>query len=300
MVEGGPFFISPKRTSGSVEIATAAGPSSFAPGRPDIKLFRAPEAYPIRGIDLSVRNGYIDWDRFLSAERPDFVYVRSNSWSGVDPAFATTRRRLLEAGIDQGAQVVFSFCPEDKQFDAVARTVPVDLNALPIAIILVTPVDDQGRVSAGNVRQARCYPGAASAKKAILQFAAKLRDRYGKTPVIYGNVNNLNILTDGTFNDYMIWLAAYGTSKTNERTPVRDDTPRSWSVLQLKGDNPWTLWQYSGKRDAAGIGETTAEVFFGTRADYENFKVGTGNIARKAALRSQVADTRDRGTPGPR
>jgi len=292
IIEGGPFFLSPKKVSGPDEIASTAGPASFAPGRPDIKLFRAPEIYPIRGIDLSVRNGKIDWPSFLAVEKPNFVYVRSNSWSKVDPAFRTNWNKLKVSAVDYGAQVVFSFCSGDRQFDEVVRTVPVDGNALPIAVILVTPVDDKGRVSAGNVRQAGCYPGVAQAKRDISLFLQRLESHYKKRPIIYGNAYNLNVLTDSDFNRYMIWLAAYGISKPDARVPVRNDTPKSWSVLQFKGDNPWTLWQYTGQRNAVGIGETTSEVFFGTPTDYKAFKTGEGNVARDAALRTASANAK--------
>lgn len=293
MPEGGPFFVSPKKGSISGQVASADGPSSFLPGRPDIKLFRAPEIYPIRGIDISVHNGAIDWPKFLANEKPQFVYVRSNSWSGVDAKFAESRAALRKAGVDYGAEVVFDFCLADKQFDAVVQTVPVDKDALPIAVSLVTPVDDKGRVSAGNKRQAGCYPGAEAAKTAVLQFAGKLRAHYGKQPIFYGNAYNLNVLTDPRFNDYMIWLAAYGkTPQVGRQVPVRRDTPSSVSVLQLKGANPWTLWQYTSQRAVPGIGESTAEVFFGTANDYAVFKAGAVNAARQAALRAPIASAR--------
>lgn len=46
-----------------------------------------------------------------------------------------------------------------------------------------------------------------------------------------------------------------------------------------------TLWQYTSQRTVAGIGESTAEVFFGTADDYRVFKSGAVNAAHEAALR---------------
>jgi GH25 family lysozyme M1 (1,4-beta-N-acetylmuramidase) len=54
----------------------------------------------------------------------------------------------------------------------------------------------------------------------------------------------------------------------------------------LKGENPWTLWQFTSAKTVAGIGDDVAEtVFFGTREQYAGFKSGRSNAGRSAAVR---------------
>ena len=93
-----------------------------------------------------------------------------------------------------------------------------------------------------------------------------IRDSYNKTPLLYGNRNNLSTFVDKRADDFMIWLGSYGASG-----------------IQLRGSNPWTLWQYSGTLDVKGVGpKTTGQVFFGTEEQYLLFKRGQANVALKA------------------
>ena len=114
-----------------------------------------------------------------------------------------------------------------------------------------------------------------------MEFAERLLTIYGKTPVFYGNSYMVGKVLDARFDRYMLWLARYGNTAT---------------ALKLPGTNPWTLWQYSGDLTVQGIGsKVDGNVFFGTLAQYQEFKAGRGNIALIAAL----ASGESRGSPRP-
>jgi lysozyme len=247
------------------------GPISSIVGRPDIKVFKAPEIYPVKGYDFSAAEGSIDWKAFsLANPRPTFIYARALGWRGPDKTFADRWGHAKSLGFDYGAYLKFDFCrTPDSQLKSLSAIVPVDPSALPLGIELVTPTK-------ADPKQLVCYKklGVAGAQGKILEFAAVARERFGKTPLFYGNRYNLSVLIDDRSNGYMIWLGAYSAGKGR-------------SALELSGSNPWTLWQYSGSLKVPGVGEqSTGEVFFGTRAQYAEFKQGKVNVARAAVTTS--------------
>jgi len=232
-------------------IALPPGPVSSIVGRPDIKIFKAPDIYPMQGYDFSSADGKIDWQAFAEMPRPSFIYARAIGWGGPDTTFPERWSHIKALGIDRGAYVKFDFCRSPvAQLAQLSRIVPVDREALPVAIEVVNPEgEDSHQLACLNAA------GLESAKAAILKFASDLRTHYGKTPLLYGNRNNLSTFVDERSDEFMIWLGSYGASGT-----------------QLRGRNPWTLWQYSGTLNVKGVGpNTTGEVFFGTSEQYDLF-----------------------------
>jgi lysozyme len=244
------------------EISIPAGPVSSIAGRPDIKIFKAPDIYPVKGYDFSSMDGAINWTAFAGMERPNFIYVRAVGWSGVDLTFSDRWMHIKKLGIDHGFYLKYDFCRSPaSQMDRLTSIVHADQESLPAAIEIVDP---QGEDKA----QLNClkFTGLQSAKSGILHLASALRKYYGKTPLLYGNRNNLGKFLDRRSDEYMIWLGSWG----------RDGT-------QLRGRNPWTLWQYSGTLNVKGVGpKTTGNVFFGTLEQYKMFKEGKSNVAFKA------------------
>ncbi|MDR5766154.1 MULTISPECIES: GH25 family lysozyme [unclassified Caballeronia] len=243
-------------------LAIPAGPLSSIIGRPDIKIFKAPDVYPIQGYDFSSREGTIDWNVFATTPRPRFIYARAAGWKGLDPTFNERWSHAKSLKIDYGAYVKYDFCRSvDEQMARLSKVVPVDEQALPMAVEIVHPKGE-------DYRQLACLNavGLSKAKVSILRFADAVHERYGKLPLLYGNRNNLSTLIDRRSDKFMIWLGSYGASG-----------------IQLRGRNPWTLWQFSGTLEVKGVGpNTTAEVFFGTEDQYKLFKAGKTNVALKA------------------
>jgi len=262
-----PIAVAENRTgTQSQSFSVPPGPVSSIKGMPGIKIFKQPGVYPVHGYDLSSQDGAVDWKDFVNANHPRFVYARAFGWRGVDSTFNDRLSNLIHYHVDHGAYLKYNFCVSPAgQFERLKAKVPSSPDTLPIAIELVTPSADQDRTQ--GLDELPCYQhvGVEKARQDILSLVRHVQDHYRKTPVIFGNRYNLQILTDSRFNDYMIWLAAYNATGN-----------------RLRGTNPWTLWQY-GTEDVKGVGAgTTVDVFFGTEEQYASFKEGKGNIARQA------------------
>ena len=238
------------------------GPISSIPGRPDIKVFKAPSIYPVKGYDFSMLDGEIDWKKLNSAARPHFIYTRAVGWKGPDKTFDDRWSNAKALGIDHGAYLKFDFClSSDKQFKRLSKIVPLEPEALPLAIQIVNPNGENGR-------QLACLNsmGIEEAKSAILKLASDIRKHYGKTPLLHGNRYNLSTFLDERSNEFMIWVDAYKSLD-----------------IQFRGRNPWTLWQYSLTLNVSGVGhKIMGDLFFGTEEQYELFKKGESNVALEA------------------
>ena len=251
-------------------VSLPLGPISSLKGRPDIKIFKLPAIYPIKGYDLSSADGKIDWATFARSPKPHFLYSRALGWAGPDETFADHWSHAAEFGIDRGAYIKFNFClSAEEQLEQLRRVMPRDGEALPVGIELVTPTPNQAQ----GRTQLACYQriGIAQARDRILELAEAINTQWGKTPLLLGNSYNLSVLTDARSDRFMIWLDAYGPQDS-----IGDR-------LKLRGRNPWTMWQYSGTLRVAGIGKkTTGEVFFGTAEQYESFRRAGQNVALAA------------------
>lgn len=238
------------------------GPVSSIPGRPDVRIFKAPDIYPIKGHDISSEDGFIDWGLFGKVSSARFVYARVVGWKGVDKSFKGNWSSLGGLKLDRGAYFKYDFCRSPQaQIETAKENLPKDPEMLPIGILLVHPAGE-------DEQQLSCFKkvGIDGVRKNMLQFAEMAQEYYGKTPIFYGNHNNLSRFLDGRFDNYMIWMGFWGRSG-----------------VKLGGSNPWTLWQYSGNESAPGIGsKTESEVFFGTEEQYTEFKKGKSNVALSA------------------
>lgn len=237
------------------------GPVSGIPGRPEIKIFKAYDIYPIFGYDISALDGEINWSKLTQEAAPRFVYVRAIANKGADARYKTNTDSLSKLNIDYGVYFKFNYCKSPKdQYDLAISTVPYDENLLPPAIRIVNPADEKGE-------QEECYKkNPSGVAKDVAALAELLLKHYHKTPVISGTHYILSKYTGEEFKPYMIWVAYWGTAQ-----------------LKMGGSSPWTLWQYSGHEVVPGIGPNTeANVFFGTETQYSEFKAGKGNIALRA------------------
>ncbi|AVG40451.1 GH25 family lysozyme [Achromobacter insolitus] len=254
--------LSAEKSQNTEGIAVPLGPVSGVRGRPDIKIFKPPDIYPIKGFDLSSADGQIDWETFSRENFPRFIYARAVGWAGPDKTFKNRWSNVKALQIDRGAYLKFDFClsPAD-QMKRITSIVPFEPDSLPFAIEIVHPKGE-------SKRQLDCLTttGMDGAKSDILDLASRIRAHYKKTPLLYGNRHNLATFLDDRSNGFMIWLGSYGAKG-----------------VKLSGRNPWTLWQYSGSLNIEGVGpKTTGEVFFGTEAQYSLFKDGQENVALRA------------------
>ena len=264
----------PLQTATTVQAAPAwgnvpPGPISSLPGRPDIKIFKDPDIYPVKGLDLSSNDGNVKWKELTDDFHPSFVYLRAIAWKGPDKRFHQNLQSAKELSLSYGAYLKFDFClSAQQQLARFQDSFPPDPSALPTALELEQPEDDN--------HQLACQKKLSSeqVKQAILDLGHSIETAYGKTPILYGNRAGLFKFNDTRFNRFMIWLGNYGRSD-----------------ISMPGRNPWTLWQYTGTANIKGIGrKSTANVFFGTRLQFETFKLGIGNTALQAVQPVPVAE----------
>ncbi|UTJ45429.1 caspase family protein [Atlantibacter subterranea] len=238
------------------------GPVSAIPHRPDIRIFKAPDIYPIKGHDISAADGEIDWNTLKKESKARFIYTRVVGWKGYDSSFKSNWQNLKNSQFDRGAYLKYDFCRSpESQLDTAKQYLNNDPAMLPVGILLVHPAGE-------DRQQLACFEkgGMNRARQNILIFAELVKNHYRKTPIFYGNHNNLSNFLDSRFDSYMIWMGFWG--KTS---------------VKLGGSNPWTLWQYSGNEEVPGIGpQTESEVFFGTEDQYQQFRQGSTNIALSA------------------
>ena len=104
---------------------------------PDIKVFRDPAEYAIKGIDVSQHNGVIDW-RLVAASGIDFAYIRATQGRTVaDRSFAKNWAEAEAAGLRRGAYHFYNWCASAmEQIANFTKVVPVDPDALPPIIDL--------------------------------------------------------------------------------------------------------------------------------------------------------------------
>ena len=246
-------------------------PVSSVPKRPDIKVFNPPDQYPIHGVDVSRFEGDIDWKR-VAKLGISFAYIRATAPRIVDDAvvadnaFSKHWEQTRENHMSRGAYLVFSYCQlASVQFDQVIKVIPAEEDALPIAI-------DFEQYPKGIFKaESECAAKVSDTDLRInaLELLEKVQDRYGKVPVIYGATAILSRVLDERFNRYMIWLASYPRGGASRQEDLR-----------LAGNNPWTLWQYTGTATVDGIGRNVdLNVFFGNAAQFELFKDGKVNAA---------------------
>jgi lysozyme len=237
---------------------------------PELKVFKRPESYPIRGVDLSWWNGAIPFERLADTHEIRFAYLKATEGAEKnDPAFDEFLKGARSAGILTGAYHFFNFCDSPQsQFENISKTATGEMD-LPIAIAvewLDGPPDPKQRDCARD-------PGAV--KSNLRQLLEDVTARYKKVPIIYAPPSALGTLIDASFNNYPIWLADY-----RKVEGVRKPT--------MRGSNPWTIWQFTDHATLPGIDKTVdLNVFFGNEEQFSRFVKGEGNIGLSAAEKVQ-------------
>ena len=175
------------------------------------------------------------------------------------------------ASLDRGAYHVFDFCePGKEQSDNIEKSVPVDPNALPLALD-VELGESEAAANAYSLKQRRCLSmeGKASEQNKIRMILQSVERHYGKKPIIFGSSEIFKSVIDETFRPYAIWLHQY-----NQQT----------GGASLAGENPWTFWQYTNVGRFSGSDKPVdLSVFFGPRERYNQFKQSGFNYALAAA-----------------
>jgi lysozyme len=230
-----------------------------------LKVFKRPEFYPIRGIDLSQFSGEVPFDELI-AHDIRFAYIKaSEGGESTDPAFDDMLKGAQHAAILTGAYHFFTFCDSaESQFANIARR-RIEATDLPFA------VDVEWFDGPANPNQRPCAQNVDTVKDNLRRLLTMIKERYHKIPLIYAPPSTIGSIIDDSFNEYPIWLADYRKVEGLSRPTMR-------------GHNPWTLWQFTDRARIPGLGgPADLNVFFGSEDQFTAFAKGEGNIALQAA-----------------
>lgn len=201
------------------------------------------ERYPLRGIDVSHHQHAIDWSR-VAADDVAFAYIKSTEGGDYrDDAFAHNWREARAAGLAVGAYHFFTFCRAGaEQADNVLATVPVQADALPLAVDLEF---------GGNCGRA---PSPDALRRELDAFLAKVEPAYGKRVVFY--------LTSDALDAYAVALPPRALWR---RSLLREPDPLS----------QWRIWQYHNRGRVDGIdGPVDLDVFFAGPVAFRRWRDG--------------------------
>lgn len=185
-------------------------------------------AEPMKGIDVSVYNGTVDWDK-VRAQGYDYVMIKTgdgkdtgNHEKDIDPQFAANYDGARAAGMLVG---VYHVCSTRTVAEArlEAQYCLSILDGRELDFPVAYDIEMDGTFSTGRENVSKI----AVAFSEVIEAA-------GYTPMIYSSANYFNSYFDyNIIKDYKIWVAQYGTNKPN---------------LKL----PYTMWQYTDKGSVDG------------------------------------------------
>lgn len=169
-------------------------------------------------------------------------------WSSID--FPAAREAGLLTGIyhaaliPRGISADAAFSVGQQQAD-----LPIDhLNSLgglvPGVLPIVLDVESFSRPSGTS---------AAVVTNFSLGFTARVKERTGKTPIIYSNLNFIrSYLTNSSFANNYLWVANYSQTSNPASTPSGGCSRTVWSSSAC--DLNWTFWQYTDRGDGPRYG----------------------------------------------
>lgn len=184
-----------------------------------------PPAYAIHGLDVSRYQEGISWKmvRGMKANNVQlrFAFIKATEGAeDMDPCFEDNWKECGEAGLVRGAYHYFipskSGLLQARNF---IQNVPVKKGDFPP----VVDVEEEAGQPPESIRSE------------LSQCLAALEKKYKVKPIIYTNPGFYELVLQGFYEDYPLWIAHYG----------QDDKPGI--------SRPWTFWQHSCEGHVSGI-----------------------------------------------
>lgn len=225
--------------AGPVPALTVTAPN-FSDADPHPWDGRAPESYPVHGIDLSKFQTSVDWAT-ARANGVNFAFIKATEGGDqVDPLFKNHWRGAKAAGVATGAYHFYYHCrPAIEQARWFFRNVPRSPGALPPVL------DMEWTPTSPTCRVRRDSAVIRAEAQVFLDAAAR---HYGQQPILYTTVD--------FFEDNEMWRLT-GTEFWLRSTAAH---PRD-----AYGGQTWTFWQYTGTGKVPGIaGKVDINVFAGS------------------------------------
>ena len=216
----------------------------FEDAKPHRWTGRAPDSYPIHGIDVSRYQGAIDWARARDAG-VSFAFLKATEGGDrADPLFEAHWQGATRAGIPTGAYHFFYFCtPAEVQARWFIKNVRKHPGMLPPVVDLEW-----------NPFSPTCThrPEGSVVRREARIFIAALEAHYGQRPIVYTTPAFYADTGIGQLRAVEFWLRS--TAK-----PLPEAYP----------GQPWRFWQYSGTGLVPGfLNEVDLNLFNGTAADW--------------------------------
>jgi lysozyme len=216
--------------------------SNFTDADPIDWQGRAPESYPVHGIDLSRYQTAVDWPT-ARANGVNFAFVKATEGGDqVDPMFKVHWRGAGAAGVRRGAYHFFYHCrPAAEQARWYIRHVPRTKGALP-------PVLDMEWTPTSPTCTIRRDGETIRAEARV--FIAAVTAHYGQRPILYTSVD--------FFEDNEMWRVA------GAEFWLRSVAAHPRDVYD---GQHWSFWQYTSTGKVPGIaGRVDINVFAGSQA----------------------------------
>ena len=208
---------------------------------------RARERFPVRGVDVSSYQGYIDWDEIEESDI-DFAFIKATEGSTFrDKMFRDNIENIADTGIAAGAYHFMSFeSSGEAQAENFISVVEADKLTLP-------PVIDLEIYGKYNDKP----PGAAYVRGILDVMVERLHEEYGVYPIIYTNRRAYSLYVSGEYRDCDIWLCDL----------VKEPA--------LPDGREWMFWQYSHTEILPGYdGEEEhidMNIFNGSRSEFRRY-----------------------------
>jgi lysozyme len=232
-------------------------------------LVVCPEGEVVRGIDVSVYQGDIDWPQVAAAGYRYAIARVSHSTTTLDTKFAQNWAGIASVGMVRGVYQYFqpthdTIAQAQVVCDAVGLLGPGDL---PAVIDVEVP-----------------NPGISPSEYAdvVRTWIDHVEACTGKPPMIYtGKYYWEPYLGTDEFADHPLWHAAYPTACQPPNSPpscgVCPNIADQWST--------WTFWQYTDKNSIPGIsGNVDTNLFNGDEAALAALAAGGAQAAELVEL----------------
>lgn len=217
----------------------------FDDAKPHPWAGRAPQTYPVHGIDVSKYQPPIDWQTARAAG-VSFAFIKATEGGDMlDPSFHDHWQAAKRAGVPVGAYHFFYHCrPAGQQADWFIRNVPQ--GALP-------PVLDMEWTPFSPTCTIRRAPEVIRAEAKI--FLDRLTAHYGRKPVIYSTVDFFRDTELWRLGDYPFWLRSVAGHPQD-----------------VYAGRHWTFWQYTSTGLIPGVqGPVDINVFAGSVPEWRAF-----------------------------
>lgn len=197
--------------------------------------------YPVRGIDVSVHQGEIDWNLLIASTKIDFAFVKASEGARLRDHRFAQNWSASQGKIARGAYHFFTFCsPGDDQaknfLSAASRA-----GELPPAVDIEFAGNCRSWTSIGRIRSE------------LRTFLDAVESGTGRTPILYVTRESFGRIVRGHFDGYPLWVREVVFH------PSITDYPKM------------VFWQYAGNGRARGI-RTLVDLnaFVGTRRAFES------------------------------